>query len=348
VSAGGDYVQNGLMTLSGGNGAATVDLKAAGAVILGRNARISATAPTAHVRIGAGSVAFDPLASITGAAVTLNARDSVTVGNIQASPQQMVSIRSSLSSVEVGAITAGTTTIAANGGSVTARSALNVGALTVTARDNVLVNRIAATQATIIASTGTATLNSTVRVRRPDSPSTARLTVTAGKAITIGDGTGATGGMTFTSPSVRTVGAGYLSDQDLQGALTTLRADFVDLTFNTGTQSGRTPIRIDARGRTSANINDATFRFDSLRPIQFDTLFVNRGILSASTVISLPRFSMRDYLLFSTPNGSVALEGQAAAPAATRTVATGSLSGAVAVVTPGAGAPRVMLNGIEK
>jgi hypothetical protein len=348
VLAGGDYVQQGVLTLTGGNGSAVADLKSAGTLILGRNARISATAATAHVRIGAISVAMDPASSINGAAVTLNTRDFATVGNIYANPDQAVSIRSSLSGVSVGAVTAGTTTLAANGGSATVRSPLTVGALTVSARDNVSLGRIAATQATIIASTGTVALNSTVRVRRPDSPSSARLTVTAGKAITIGDGTGATGGMNFTAPSVTTVGAGYLSDQDLPGALTTLRADFIDVAFSTADQAGRTPIRIDARGRTTTNVNDATFRFNTLRPIQFDALFVNRGVLSANTVISLPRFNMRDYLLFSTPGGSVALEGQMAAPAATRTVVTGSVSGATLVLAPEAGSPKVTLNGIEK
>ena len=191
-------------------------------------------------------------------------------------------------------------------------------------------------------------LNGATRVIRPDSPATARLSVTASKAITVAGATSAAGGMTLTGSSLATIDGGYLSDVDLPGALTTIRADTVDVTFNTGAQTAPIALRIDARGRTSSNINDAAFRFVTVRPVNFDALYVNRGMIDTSTALNVAGLTMRDYLVLGTPTGSVALEGQVGAPWATRTAVTGALTLAKLVMTPGGGAPAVTVNGSAK
>lgn len=349
VNAGTDLTINNAVTMNGANGAATLGLDAGSNLIMGRNARITAKASTAVVRMTAGTVSMDPLASITGAAVSLVSRGLATLGDIKASElyAQTISLRAA-GALSAGLITGGTTTIASTGGAVTLRSAVKTGTLTVMARDGITTNGIAATQATISSTLGTVALNGTTRVIRPDSPATARLSVTASKAITVAGATSAAGGMTLTGSSLATIDGGYLSDVDLPGALTTIRADTVDVTFNTGAQTAPIALRIDARGRTSSNINDAAFRFVTVRPVNFDALYVNRGMIDASTALNVAGLTMRDYLVLGTPTGSVALEGQVGAPWATRTAVTGALNLAKLVMTPGGGTPAVTVNGSAK
>ena len=148
--------------------------------------------------------------------------------------------------------------------------------------------------------------------------------------------------------SVATTGTGYLGDADLLGALTTMRADTIDVLFNTGTLNGAA-LRVDAPWRSASNVADATFRFTGVRPIAFDSLWVNKGSLTATTALSVTSLTMRDYLLLGNGSQTVALQGQVTAPAATRTVNTGALSAAKLAMTPASGqAPAVSINGISR
>ncbi len=349
IDAGTNLTLNGAVAMTGANGAATLGLDAGSNLIMGRNARITAKASTAAVRMNAGTVSMDALASITGAAVSVVSRGLATLGDIKASEvySQAISLRAA-GALSAGLITGGTTTVASTAGSVTLRNTVKSGMLTVMARDDIATNGITATQATINSTLGNVALNGGTRVIRPDSPTTARLTVTASKAITVAGATSAAGGMMLTGSSLATIDGGYLSDADMPGALTALRADTVNVTFNTGSQTAPIAMRIDARGRTTSNINDAAFRFVTVRPINFDVLYANRGMIDTSTALNVTGLTMRDYLVLNTPTGSVALQGQVGAPWATRTAVTGALNLAKLVVTPGGGAPAVTVNGIAK
>jgi hypothetical protein len=292
---------------------------------------------------------MDPLASITGAAVALVTRGAAVLGDIRASEAfgQTVSLRSS-GALSVGQVTGGTTAITASGGSAILRGPVKAGALTVTARENIVTNGITASGATLNASTGDVTLNGTTRIFRSDAPTGARLSVTAAKAIEVTGALSATGGLALSAASVKTTGAGYITDADLAGALTTLRADTIDVRFDTGTTTGNA-LRVDARGRTQSSVGDARFLFNTGRAITFDNLWVHKGQVQASTALSVTNLAMRDYLLLGMPGATVALVGQGTAPAATRTAQTGSLSAARLVVTPVSGStPTVSVNGVAR
>lgn len=236
------------------------------------------------------------------------------------------------------------------GGALTLRGTVKAGALTLSARDDVTTAGITATSATILSSAGSIALKGTTRIVRSDAPTTARLSVTAAKAITMEGATSAGGGITLTGSALSTINGGYITDVDQLGALTTLRADTMTIRFDTGNVMSGVPLRIDARGRTASSIADAAFSFGTLRPITFDALWLMRGALSATTALTVTSLTMRDFLTLSLPNGTVALQGAGVAPAAMRSVNTGALSAAkLAVTLPvSGGAPVVSINGTSR
>ena len=347
VTAGGAIGLGNMVQMTGSGPGAVLSLAAGTALTIGRQASITATGSGAQVQATAGSVQMDTLASITGAAVSVLSRGAATLGDIKAGANQAVSVRSA-GALAVGQITGGALSLVSTGGTLSVRGAVKAGAVTIQARDDVATAGLAATSASIASTLGAVSLGGTTRIQRPDQPTGATLMVAAGKGIAIGGATSATGGMAFTGTAVATTSSGYLTDTDLPGAPTTLRADTIDVRFATGTMAGGTALRLDARGRSGGNVDLATFRFDTLRPVSFDALWVNRGTLTTATSLTVASLTMRDWLVVGGGGATIALQGATTAPAAGRTVRTGSLTGARLVTTPTGSTPAVAVNGAQR
>jgi len=148
---------------------------------------------------------------------------------------------------------------------------------------------------------------------------------------------------------VVTAGTGSIDDADLFGALTTIRANTINVLFDTGSANNTTALRIDAKGLTGGSAADATFRFNTLRPITFDALWADRATVANKTALTITDLLTRDWIVIGA-TGTVALKGLGTPPAATRTVNTGALTNVRLTSTPGAGsaAPTVTINGVVK
>ena len=334
---------SGPVTLAAVNPGDALNLTAKGVLTLTKTASITGTNDTAQVNLAAASIAGDPAATIKGTSLSATTKGVVALGSVLANPLTQAVIIRGGPSVTTKALSGATIAVTAATGTITV-GALGGGRATLVAASDIVTAGMALNAAQATTSGGSVTLGGTTRITASGNPATATLSVSASKAITIDGATSAAGGIGLTAPTIVTTAKAYLTDTDRFGAVTTLRAQTVNVAFNTGKTIG-TPLRVAVRGLSTANAADVALTFASLRPVTFDLLYADRTTLTAGTALTITKLNMVDWLLFNLPGQSVALKGNKTPPAAGRTIATGALTGAKVVATPGSGVTKVTING---
>ena len=334
---------SGAMTVTKANPGDALNLNAKGAVTLAKTGSITGTNTGASVNVSGGSIAFDPATTVRNTSFNATSNGAIGTGAVLANPlTQTVTIRGG-GAVTTKALSGAAVTVASSLGTVTIGGPITGGRVTLTAAQDLVTTGIAATTAQLASSYGSATLSGITRLNTPGVPTAATLTVTAAKTITIDGATSAAGGMSLSAPTIVTTARGYLTDLDRPGALTSLRAQTVNVAFNTGASTG-TALHISLRGLSTTNTGDATLVFASLRPVTFDLLYADRTTLTATTALTITKLNMADWMLFKMPTQTIALQGAKTPPTAARTIVTGALTAAKLVVTPGV-LPSVNING---
>ena len=334
---------SGPVTLAAVNPGDALNLTAKGVLTLIKTASITGTNDTAQVNLAAASIAGDPAATIKGTSLSATTKGVVALGSVLANPLTQAVIIRGGPSVTTKALSGATIAVTAATGTITV-GALGGGRATLVAASDIVTAGMALNAAQATTSGGSVTLGGTTRITASGNPATATLSVSASKAITIDGATSAAGGIGLTAPTIVTTAKAYLTDTDRFGAVTTLRAQTVNVAFNTGKTIG-TPLHVAVRGLSTANAADVALTFASLRPVTFDLLYADRTTLTAGTALTITKLNMVDWLLFNLPGQSVALKGNKTPPAAGRTIATGALTGAKVVATPGSGVTKVTING---
>lgn len=280
----------------------------------------------AGIIINAGGVAFDPSSQVSAFAMTIKADGDVQLGDVLGDSDQVMSLRST-----AGRLTAGVV----NGSSVRMEGATAVA-----------VGSIQTQAATLISAAGGVAIAGDIEV---NGTATSKLAVTAAQGLSFGGRLSATGGLVLTAASIRSNGSGALSDLLRPGATIQLRADTIDVAFDTGTGAGAAA-KLDVRGRTTTMAELAVLRFFGDRAIGFETLAAARASLVSPQPLTIKNLQMRDYLRLASRGGSALIVGlDAAGQTANRTINTGPLTGARISLTPGqdgVSAPRILINNI--
>ena len=349
VNAGNDIRLGKAVTVSNSATAGeALTLTAAHRVVAPAGAVIGGQTTAARLTIATGNVDFDPTVTVSGMNVSVQATGKATLGTILAGPTQTVAV-TARGAVTTGAVTGKIVTL------VSATDALNIlgpitgGVVTLTADRAIVTNGLTATAATVTTNLGGINLNGATTIANAASPTTAKLIATAAQTISVNGRASATGGMTLTAATLLTgTTGGVLVDTGLFGAPFVLRADNVNVSFDTGALAGG-DLHVDARARSGGLLALGEFRFAGVRGVTFDTLAAAKARIYANQLLTITSLSMTDYLWMNIGGQTLAVTGTGAGvPAAQRKVATGALKNVKVVVTPTRTAPTLVVNGVGR